>query len=276
MLDNFIFENHLGQRFVGLDNGVYLNESELRDYSWSYDTINRRISRFYHDMKERKIPLVVKCSTVEEANHIKNLLHEMGEKDIAALIPGTIYVGDYYTKGYISASSKAEYLDNPSHCKLDLTLLSEDPRWYRETTHVFLPGETETVSAGSGTDYPYDYPYDYALSQVGRRIMCDTVTENSFKLNIYGPAVNPSVNVGGHTYAVSGSLLPGESLLIDSIAKTITLTTATGGKVNWFDKRGRDSYIFQPIPAGVNAVSWVGGFGFDLTVVEERSEPRWT
>ena len=49
MLENFVYENHLGQRFVGLENGVYLNENELRDYAWEYDVINNRISRFRDD-----------------------------------------------------------------------------------------------------------------------------------------------------------------------------------------------------------------------------------
>lgn len=276
MLDNFIFENHLGQRFVGLEHGVYLNYSDLRDYSWGYDTINRRISRFYHDLKDRKLPLVVKCDTVEEAVAVKNLLHEMGEQDIAAKLPGTVHVGDYYTKGYITASTKEEYLVDKRYCKIELRLTSEDPQWYREQTHVFLPGADETVSAGYGTDYPYDFPYDYALAQVGRRIVCDSIGGNEFKLRIYGPAVNPAITIGGHVYAVTGSIAPGESLLIDSIEKTITLNTSTGGRVNWFDKRSRESYIFEPIPAGVNTVSWVGSFGFDLTTIEKRSEPRWT
>lgn len=276
MLEKFIFENHLGQRFEGLPNGVFLNYNDLRDYSWSYDTINNRISRFYMGTKSRKLPLVVKCKSDEEAVAVKNRLHELAEADIEAKIPGKIFVGDYYTNGYITASTKSNYLIKKRLCYIELTLTSDDPAWYREQTHTFLPGTGSSIGIGGGTDYPYDYPYDYALSLKGQKIVCDSVGSNAFRLLIYGEAVNPSVVIGGHVYAINGTIGKGETLLIDSLSKKITLTTAFGNKINWFDKRGREDYIFDPIPAGQNTVSWLGSFGFDLTVIEKRSEPRWT
>ena len=276
MLDKFIFENHLGQRFVGLENGVYLNYNDLRDYSWSYETINSRISRFYRPITSRKLPLVVVGKTDDEAVAAKNRLMELAEVDIEAMIPGKIFIGDYYTNGYITASKKSNYLIKKRYCKIDLTLTSDNPMWYREQTLSFIPGQVDSVGAGEGTDYPYDYPYDYAVSQIGQTIVCDSIRGNEFRLRIYGEVTNPTIAIGGHIYAVNGSIRAGESLLIDSLSKTITLTTATGAKVNWFDKRSRDSYIFEPIPAGQNSVNWNGTFGFDLTVIEKRSEPRWT
>jgi hypothetical protein len=276
MLEKFIFENHLGQRFEGLPNGVYLNYNELRDYSWSYDTINNRISRFYRALKDRKLPLVIKCNSDAEAVAAMNRLHELAEADIEAKIPGKVFVGEYYTSGYITASIKSNYLITKRLCYIELTLTSDDPAWYREQTYIFNPGASNSVGVGGGTDHPYDYPYDYAISFKGRKIMCDSVGSNAFRLLIYGVAVNPSVVIGGHTYAINGTIGEGETLLIDSLTKTITLTTATGTKINWFDKRGREEYIFEPIPAGQNSVSWLGTFSFDLTVIEKRSEPRWT
>lgn len=276
MLEKFIFENHLGQQFEGLPNGVFLNYNDLRDFSWNYDTINNRISRFYMGTKDRKLPLVVKCASDEEAVAVKNRLHELAEMDIEAKLPGKIYIGDYYTMGWITDSKKSEYLISKKLCKMELTLTSDDPAWYREQTHQFIPGSDSSIGIGGGTDYPYDYPYDYALSLKGRTINCNTVRNSAFRLLIYGEATNPAVVIGGHTYAVNGNIGKGETLLIDSLTKTITLTTATGKKVNWFDKRGRESYIFEPLPAGQNTVSWLGTFGFDLIVIEKRSEPKWT
>lgn len=275
MLDNFIFENHIGKRFVGLENNVYLNYNDLRDYSWSYDTINNRISRFYKGIKSRKIPLIVYCNSDEEAIEVKNRIHELAEADVEAMKEGKIYIGDYYTKGYITASSKGDYLISKRLCRLDLTLTSENPDWYKETQHAFLIGSEGSTGRGN-YDYPYDYKYDYAVKQDGRQIVCDSIIENAFKLLIFGEAENPTIKIGSHTYKINGTVKDGETLLIDSLAKTITLTSSTGTNVNWFDKRNRDSYIFEPIPAGQNAVSWNGLFSFYLTVIEKRSEPKWT
>lgn len=143
MLDNFVFENHLGERFVGLENGVYLNYSELRNYSWNYDTINSRISRFYRPITKRKIPLVIYCASDEEAVEVKNRLMELAEMDVEAKIPGKVFVGDYYTNGYVTASKKSEYLTNKRLCKIELTLTSDDPAWYSEETYVFPIGGVE-------------------------------------------------------------------------------------------------------------------------------------
>lgn len=276
MLDNFIYENHLGQRFVGLENKVYLNYSDLRDYSWSYETINNRISRLYRPIKDRKIPLWVHCDSEAEANTVKNKLYELTETDVEAKKPGKVYIGDYYTTGYITSSVKQNYLIHDKMCKIDLVLTSDDAAWYKNKKHVFLRGTISELGIGEGTDYPYDYSYDYAISTPSRVIKCDSVGGNAFKLLIYGEAHNPTVLINGHRYAINGTIGAGETLLIDSLSKTITLTTAWGNQLNWFDKRNRDSYIFEPIPSGQNPVSWSGTFGFDLTVIEKRSEPKWT
>ena len=275
MLDNFVFVNHLEQRFVGLENGVYLNSSELRDYSWSYDTINNRISRFYMGAKTRTIPLVVYCNSDEEAVAVKNRLHELAEADIEATIPGKIFVGDYYTNGYITASKKTNYLIRKKYCKINLSFTSDDPSWYLEKTYSMMPGQENSVTSGGGSDYPYDYAYDYASSKTGGIIVCNSIRANAFRMRIYGEATNPTVVISGQVYKINGKVAKGETLLIDSLSKTITLTTATGEKVNWFNNRSRDSYVFEPIPAGQNTVVWDGSFGFNLTVIEKRSEPRW-
>ena len=153
MLENFIFENHLGQMFEGLPNGVYLNQSDLRDYSWNYDTINNRISRFYRGITNRKLPLVVYCNSDAEATEVKNRLHELAEADIVAKIPGKIFVGDYYTSCYITSSTKSNYLIRRKYCKIELTITSDDPAWYYEKNYAFHVGGTATpeYNPGSGT-----------------------------------------------------------------------------------------------------------------------------
>lgn len=275
MLDKFIFENHLGQRFEGLENGVYLDSSQLRDYTWKYDTINSKISRFYHAVKGVKIPLVFMSPDEGKTREILNKLHELAASDIEAVTPGKVYCGEYYTLGYITASAKSDYLNSERYCKINLTMTREDHSWYREQLHRFLP--TESSSVGEGYDFPYDYPYDYETkSRTTQNIVCDSARGSAFRLVFYGPVTNPSVKIGGHEYSVSGTIGANETLTIDSLSKKITLSAKSGQKINWFDRRNRDRYIFETIPAGINSVTWDGTFGFDLTVIEKRSEPRWT
>lgn len=630
MLDQFIYENHLGQRFDGLSCGVYLNTSELRNYTWSYQTINSRISRFYRKTTNRKIPLYVVGQTDAQAIEAMNRLFDVTEADIATHIPGKVFAGEYYTTGFVTVSKKTEFLQSKQLCKLEITLTSDDPAWYRDQVHSFYtdastpkaaksgdvitvsnvpaspvrgftlygkttqsgtpspsapiplvtvgadgnvavftnagfeggnenitiiaqprnliapvgtqaaysvvargnglayqwmystdggetwgklywdgaqtetmmfdvtsvraqnlyrcvltdangntvntdaatltigaaykveipatvktatittasgltgvpvtsggnytdangqqwiadtveynadtgaakyvkrigvttlegtekswktatnifhvsvpdcvnefttllsdkyvnvgntvamgqlatnqmrqggtktnicfpnPGNALTVdewkaklaaspveliyplatpietdlttsefyalrmqspnttlynedgafmdvaystvantsgSAVGGFDYPYEYDLEYGVQTGGRNITNDTFTGNAFRILIYGAVINPTVIIGGHAYTVNGAVGEGETLTIDSMTKTITLTTANGTKINYFDKRDRQNYIFQPIQPGQNAVTWSGDFGFELTVIEERSEPKWT
>lgn len=633
MLDQFIYENHLGQRFDGLANGVYLNTSELRNYTWSYQTINSRISRFYRKTTNRKIPLFVVGQSDAQAIEAMNRLFDVTEADIATHIPGKVFVGEYYTTGFVTVSKKTEFLQSKQLCKLEITLTSDDPAWYRDQVHSFytdastpkaaksgdaitvsnvpaspvrgitlygkttqngtpspsapislvtvgadgnvkvsaksgmsdeggneyikiitqprnvtatlgtsvvfsvaasgaglayqwqystpaggwvdsgqtgsktdsltiaaeshrdgykyrcritdangrsvtsyeatlsigdataydnpvtvqtatittasgLPGvpvssggnytdedgqmwfadfaeynadagtakrvrknahftseseygtpykngneaiwrvqpvhvelpnkgyplalcsryvrkssygnvkdnngsiaitadgliilrddaltdaaavtamltsgdfeliyplaepvetdlttsefyalrmqspnttlynedgafmdvvystvENTSGSAVGGFDYPYEYDLEYGVQTGGRNITNDTFTGNAFRILIYGAVINPTITIGGHAYTVNGAVGEGETLTIDSMTKTITLTTANGTKINYFDKRDRQNYIFQPIQPGQNAVTWSGDFGFELTVIEERSEPKWT
>lgn len=273
MLDNFIFENHLGQRFEGLANGVYLNSNDLRDYRWNYDIINSRISRFYRNTTDRKLPLTVICKTDAEAVKVKNRLMEIAEVDIEAMLPGKIIVGDYYTIGYITASVKSDYMIKKRFCKIVLTLTSEDPVWYREEKYSF--SSNNAPSGGVGKDYPWEYQWEY-VDPPSASVACNSVRDNAFIMKIYGEITNPIVTIGGHSYAVNGTVGAGENLLINSLTKTITLTKATGEKENWFDMRDRSSYIFEPIPPGQHLVVKNGTFGVDLTVIEKRSEPKWT
>ncbi len=274
MLENFIFENHLGQRFEGLANGVYLNSNDLRDYHWSYDTINSRISRFYRATTNRKLPLTVICKTDDEAVKVKNRLMEIAEVDIEAMLPGKIIVGDYYTNGYITASVKSNYNIKKRFCKIELTLTSDNPMWYREEMYSFSPNGTGGSDAKT-PEYPWDYKWEYAFPLSANRIVCNSVRDNAFIMKIYGEITNPAIVIGGHLYEVNGTVKAGETLLINNLTKTITLTKATGEKENWFDLRNRSSYIFEPIPPGQHIVTKNGTFGVDLTVIEKRSEPKW-
>lgn len=276
MLDEFIFEDHHGRRFSGRDNGVYMNYNDLRDYSWNYDVINNKISRFYRSTTQRKIPLVVKCNSDEKAVEVLNRIHELAETDIEAGIPGRIWVNGYYTKGYITASKKANYLISKQYCSLELTMTSDDPAWYSEKVYVFTSESGTETGADSGIDNPYDYDFDYGAFFRGQTISAEGgFGDCAFRLKVYGAATNPSVVIAGHKYVVNGTVGAGETLLIDGLDKTITLTTASGEKINWFDKRSREDYIFQPIPKGQDSVAWPGDFGFDLTVIEKRGEPKW-
>lgn len=142
--------------------------------------------------------------------------------------------------------------------------------------HVISIKSVGSESSGAeNADYPFDYPFEYYTRLANDNVNNTGFTASNFKLIIYGACVSPSISIGGHTYKVNCSVGENEHLTIDSAEKKIYITSSTGEVVNKFNSRGREDYIFEKIKPGTHNVVWDGSFGFDVILLEERSEPKW-
>ena len=195
------------------------------------------------------------------------------EKDVLAGIHGRLFIDGYYLRCFVTGSAKSEYLYNGRHAKVSLTIETDLPEWIRET--VFAFGYDGAGSAGKDMDFNRDFPSDYASNLLGRSVCNTGFVASEFRMVIYGAAEEPSVTVHGHVYQVHASLEGNEHLTIDSVDKTILLTHADGSQENLFNLRNRESYIFEKMPPGTSLVSLEGCRKADITLLEERSEPRW-
>lgn len=274
MLEQLTYRNHLNETFSFGENGVFVDESEIHDYEWTVQKQGNRVTGLEYGITKRKLPVIIICDTEEAGIEARNRLFEIAEKDALAMEYGRIVLGDYYYKCYITKSQKKEYLKTKRLLRLTLTLTTDRPYWCREESFAFLPSVT-TFSAGKISDYPMDYPMDYHTVVANTELYNGGFVPSNFRLIIYGPASEPVVYIGGHAYSVNCEIGDGEHLTVDSVAKTILLTAVDGAQVNKFHDRGRESYVFQKIKPGANAVTWDGGFGFDVVLLEERSEPKW-
>lgn len=77
-------------------------------------------------------------------------------------------------------------------------------------------------------------------------------------------------------YAVNVPVEVDEYLEINCREKIIETVQSDGKRTSVINYRNRENYIFQKIPSGVVAVTWNNDFGFDLTLFDERSEPKWS
>lgn len=272
MQERLKYRNHLGEEIDFGQNGIYVKASDLHDYQWDVVQKNNRISGFRRSVVQKKLPVVIFCTTVEEGLAARNRLVEVAEKDVLAKQPGQLVIGDYYFKCYITKSKKDDYLFTRRKMEADLTVTSDKSFWVRETSFYFR----ETGSDATGFEYAYDYPVDYVCGFSSGALTNPGFAAANFRMTIYGPCLNPAVYVSGHEYTVTTTLVAGEYLVIDSITKTIFKTAVDGTKTNLFHYRGRDSYIFEKIPGGANILTRDGDFNVDVVLLEERSEPRWT
>ena len=275
MLEQLIYKNHMNEVFEFGKDGIFVDHNDLHDYEWKVTSKGNRISGIQKAVQKRKLPVTIICPTEEQSIAAKNKLFEVVEKDVLAMQHGQIILGGYYFKCFVTKSAKREYLTNKRYTKLTLTLHTDFPFWVKETTTSF--GTTGTAAEGQAyLDYSVDYPMDHFCDMAIKPIRNSGFVASDFRLIIHGPCVNPSVNIADHTYQVNCTVGHGEHLTIDSSEKKIYLTAHDGTTINQFNNRYRTSYVFEKIPSGQNAVLWNGDFGFDIILLEERSEPKWT
>lgn len=274
MLEQLKYKNHVNEVFEFGKDGIFVNTNDLHDYEWSVTKRGGRIAALDRSIVNRKLPIVIICDTEEKGIEARNRLLEVVEKDVLAMQHGQIILGDYYFKCFVTKSQKKNYLSTKRWMEVTLTLTTDFPYWVKETTHILRKTSEDTESGA--LDYYIDFPFDY-FSEMGNKKLNNTgFVGVNFRMIIYGVCSNPTIYISGHPYTVYCDVGAGEYLTIDSANKTITLTMQDGTTTNAFKLRDRDNYIFEPIPAGTSTVTWDGDFGLDITLLEERSEPKWT
>lgn len=245
----------------------------VRGRELSYDLGYRSLAAATRSARETSLTLVyVRCP--EKADLLRRLM----DADAAARTPGTLVADGWQTRVY---GVKAEPTSiTPVIIEQKVTLVMVDGMWRKALpAQQFHRGETQP---GPDLDYPYDYMHDYAAQSGIGTVTNPQIGPMPFTMVIYGPVSDPQITVGGNIYALRGLTIPsGGYLTIDSISRTIVMTAENGDRSNQFGKGVRGSgsgsgeYVFEPIPPGESLVEW-SGFGFDLTVWEEESEPPWS
>ncbi len=229
---------------------------------------------FYKPLEEREITLSIFANDTDEFENVLNELHRIFEEDIADNFPGKLIIGEYYLKCYIIAGSYEEYEEDFKATDIKVTVAAERWIWLKECHHEYVWNKT-TDTAGRG--YPHGYDYDYTMGNGKIATIQNThFAPCNFVLKIRGYVLNPAVTIGNRIYRVNEVVQKNEILTIDTRNKTIVLTKNNGVQVNTYAKRDKSNYIFEPIPAGEQRLYWNSNYNFEITLYEERSEPKWT
>lgn len=273
MLEKITYKNHVNEVLEFGTGGLFVNENDLHDFTWGVNSKNNRISSFNRGVISKSLPVVIACTSEADGIEKRNKLFEIMEKDVLAKKHGRIIIGDYYLKCFVTGSKKSNYLQTKRQLLVTLTISTDFPYWIKETITTFGYG---AGVQGKNLDFNNDFPYDYASELAAKPLNNTGFVPSNFRMNIYGPCENPKVTIAGHDYEVSVSVAVNEYLTIDSISKTIVLTHTDGSTTNCFNLRNKESYIFEKMPSGVSNVTSSTDFKFDVTLLEERSEPKWT
>ena len=276
MLEQLTYKNHVNEVFEFGKDGIFVNTNDLHDYEWTVTQKGNRIAALDRSISKRTLPIIILCDTEEKGIEARNKLLEVVEKDVLAMQHGSIILGDYYLRCFVTKSKKNNYLATKRMMEVTLTLTTDFPYWVKEETFILRQLSEGSAARVKNLDFSFDYPFDYASVMTRKEVLNNGFVGSNFRMVIYGACVNPAVVIAGHTYQVNCGVEEGEYLTIDSVTKKIYVTAIDGTMTNVFNLRNRDSYIFEKIVPGVSPVTWEGNFGVDITLLEERSEPRWT
>lgn len=270
---NILYVNHAGE-VLNLTKWPYrIQTGSLLDYSWTYAANGRgRICSLSRSAQEKSVTITVKGANRKEYCEAMDRLHDVPERDVQAGIPGRIFVGDMYLPCFLIGSTKTEWEDLVNESDAALKVVTDSPDWIREKRYLF--SEASPQSAGD-LDFPYDFPHDFSRSGSEYAIRNDFPAPCDFLMEVFGPAINPSIEINGHKHCVLASVSAGEILRVDSLSGTILRITETGSTENEFHKRYLEEDVFQKIQQGDAAVHKDGSYPVALTLYMKRSEPAW-
>lgn len=273
---NVTYINHNGD-IINLSKWpvVLSNPEELLESAWSYTTTGTGVvDDFFKEGKEKEVVIEIFADKEEEYRHILNNITQVTETDVVQRVPGKIMVNDYYLRCYIVGWKYEDYEEDFYATSKKVKVLAEKWSWVKEISYYIKP-YMEGIETTQGGDFGYDYPHDYARKIPTRRIINEGIEAVDFELTIYGVCENPTITIGNNVYRVNAAIEQNEYMRINTLTKKVYKVKNNGEQVNLFYLRDRDNYVFEKIPPGKNEISWDGTFGFDITIFDERSEPKW-
>ena len=160
----------------------------------------------------------------------------------------------------------------------EYTLITDYPFWIKETPYQYLP--ENPISGGDsilteGVMFP-EFQFDFFRAKGDEILYNPSFADSNFILAIYGFVENPQIAIAGHPYRVETTIYEGERLVIDSLTHTVQKIGRLGEITNLYNARDKHYSVFKKIPPGMNTFQWSGGFGVDITLFDERSEPKWS
>lgn len=250
----------------------------FHSYAWTYVGVERDygvdIEKFTKEALTYEMSISAR-GTQKIKENVLNSIMEITEYDIVNNTQGKLIWGEHYLNcNLISATTEPS--EDFAGAERIMGVLAPYPFWIQDLKKSFHPSSGGAGSPGDDLDYLYNYKYDY--SQVsGGNVVWKTghFAPSEFEIVIYGPIIDPYINIAGHPYGVYDTVEKGEYIIIDSKAPSVIKHRLNGTVKDLWDFRYKEKSTFEKIPGGDISVNWSGAFGFDITLHQERSEPRW-
>lgn len=232
------------------------------------------VARYTRDAARYETQLYIYGTPTEREAFLEEF-HNAIMHDIALNTPGTLTWGDWQISAVVIASDTYPHEDLDHVTVNDLTFYCPNPRWLYPLTTIADKGTVpEELTDDGFLDFPFDFNIDFAPRQITRvdKINVPHHIPSDFEMRIYGPADNPRVTVGGHTYGINYNIPAFKYVDIDSRKHTVMMSDGT----NLFNYRDFESSVFEKIGYGRLDLVRSSNFKVRLTIYQESDEPRWS
>ena len=110
----------------------HIEETDFFNFEWSYETKNRRVTRFYRDVKTKKISVDIFSQNEKDFYSALNRLVEIFDVDNVSNVKGKLFYNDYYIECNIFKNQKDMKSYILPYAKVDLTLVTDSTKWIKE------------------------------------------------------------------------------------------------------------------------------------------------
>lgn len=279
-----IYEASSGNRYNLKTDPLLIGVGNFHNYAWDKEVTALRYGERVESWKKNAQTYSTTfwlVGTESQNRLVLRNLHNDFERDILNKKPGKIIWNQDYIECYIIESSTYPH-ENRQWTVNEVSIYCPSPFWVSEQVISLQPvvddGQSEEQEF---LDYPFDYPFEYTWTTSSIvPVEIDHYSDSAFKLVIFGPVSNPSIDIGENRYNVNVSVAAGEYLTIDSRDtadrdRQVYLTKNDGTIQNVFDLRNPGYQILKRIPSGTVDIVYSRAYGIDLHVYKERSEPGW-
>lgn len=274
MRSDIVYVSGVGGDAYRLNDGIYVGRpSDLFSREWSYSIGYASVSSVTR--KARKAKLKAFFADVAKADAFRRAC----DRDVSRGVAGTLSV-DGWSQRCMVMESEADTVSE-GFFTADLTVVLLDGVWRRGHELSFERSAPAEVG-GDYLDLPYDLPYD-----LGPRSASDLFSTSEWgacpvRLVVHGPCANPAIRIDGNVYRVDAAVYEGCRLVVDPLARTVSIVDRDGREFDVFpaahrgEGLGSGEYIFEPAGPGRHKVDWDGSFRFELAWYEEEGEPPWS
>lgn len=234
--------------------------SDIFDYDQNIISNENKIIGFTSEfISDRTVSVDVHRTKEKTAFQLVNTLTDIFQKDVLANSPGRLYVDNWYLRCFFS-SREMDRWDTAVIISTEYKVSFDKAIWIKEESY-YIP--------------PVDIVGEIEFIEVPAVLKNTHFKECDFTLKAHGPFTGVMFYINDNMYYIKTACEEGEYLLLDTRNETIIKMDSSGKETNVYSTQVFELDNFKKIPPGDNTIKYGRHYAMEITIFQERSEPKW-